>query len=191
MWLAEHILPILIRILGATWRLKIHNQQNFLQKRVIFAIWHGHIIAHSYAFRNEGIKVLVSSSRDGEFITRTIERLGFGTIRGSSSRGGAKALLKVIEELDEGSRIAITPDGPRGPGYIVKDGIAAATKKSGAPVVPAIVKAKSAVRLKSWDAFMIPLPFAKVDIFIKEPMSFHADASVEKIVEKIQKAMTG
>ncbi len=156
----------------------------------MFAIWHGQIIPLSYAFRNRGVKILVSQSRDGEFITRAIGKLGFGTIRGSSSRGGAKALLKIIEELDDDARIAITPDGPKGPGYVVKEGIAMAAIKSGAPVVPVIVDAKNAIRLKSWDSFTIPLPFSKVDIFVKEPMTFASDTDIDEAVSKIQRAMT-
>ncbi len=189
LWIAEKVLPLLIRAVGKTWRLKIEGWENFLPQRVIFSIWHGHIIVHSYAFRNEGIKVLVSRSRDGEIISRAIGKLGFGTVRGSSSRDGARSLLEIINELRAGGRIAITPDGPRGPGYIVKDGIAAAALKSGAPVVPAIVSAQPAIRLKSWDKFMIPLPFARVRIEIRKPLRFPRNGKIEETREKIQRAM--
>ena len=189
LWLAGNILPLFIRILGATWRLRIHGRENFLPERVIFAIWHGHIIAHSFAFRNEGIKVLISQSHDGELIARAIEKLGFGVIRGSSTRGGAQALLETIAELQNGCRVAFTPDGPKGPGYVVKEGVILASQKSGCPVVPAVVVAKPAIRLKSWDAFMIPLPFAKVEIFIREPMQFDSDEALEAAREKIQERM--
>ena len=189
LWLAENVLPLLIRILGMTWRIKFYGIENFLPQRVIFAIWHGHIIPHSYAFRNRGVKVLVSRSRDGEFISRAIRKLGFGTIRGSSSRDGAKALLQIVRELNNGARIAITPDGPRGPGYVVKEGTALAGIKSGAPIVPVIAVAKHAIYLKSWDKFTIPLPFSRIDIFIKKPLYFKENADIEEAVKKIQGEM--
>ena len=189
LWLARTVLPLSIRILGFTWRLRIHNWENFLPQNVIFSIWHGHIIVHSFAFRNRGVKVLVSRSFDGEIITRAIEKLGFGAIRGSSSKGGTQALLEIIGDVKSGSKIAITPDGPKGPGYVVKDGIATAAIKSGFPVVPVVAHAKFAIKLKSWDAMMIPLPFAKVEIFIGKPISFDADCTIDKATQMIQEAM--
>ena len=189
LFLAGNVLPLLIRIVGATWRLRIHNKHNFLPDSTIFSIWHGHIIAHSYAFRNSGIKILISRSRDGEIIARATNKLGFDTIRGSSSRGGVKALLEIIDEVKSGSRVAITPDGPKGPGYIVKEGIAMAARKSEMPIVPAFVSAKSAIRLKSWDSFLIPLPFSRVDITIGKPLKFKSSDTLEHVLNAIQSAM--
>lgn len=189
LFLAGNVLPLLIRIVGATWRLHIYNECNYLPDSAIFSIWHGHIIAHAYAFRNSGIKILISRSRDGEIIARATNKLGFGTIRGSSSRGGAKALLAIIDDVKSGSRVAITPDGPKGPGYIVKEGIAVAARKSEIPVVPAFVRAKPAIRLKSWDSFLIPLPFSRVDITIGEPLRFKSSDTLEHALHAIQCAM--
>ncbi len=173
-FVAEHIFPLALKILGATWRLKIDGIEKMpADGAAIYPIWHGHLLVHAYAFRNRGINVLVSRSRDGELIARALKKLGYGVVRGSSSRGGTRAVLEMLEILSRGGQVAITPDGPRGPAYKVKDGVALVAQKSGAPVFPAVVEfARPAIRLSSWDRFLIPMPFARVVIRISGPLNF-------------------
>ena len=132
-----------------------------------------------------------SKSKDGELITKTIKKLGYGVIRGSSSKGGAAAVLKIIDELKQKNiQIAITPDGPKGPAYRIKDGIAAIAQKSEIPVYPTVVTyAKPAIRLHSWDSFMIPLPFAKIEIKVFGPIKFSINDKREKIRFTIEQKM--
>jgi len=191
LWCSEYILPFLIKLFGITWRISISNEKLFPDSSAIFPIWHGHLIVHAYAFRNRGIKVLISKSKDGELITRTIKKLGYGVIRGSSSKGGAAAVLKIIDELKRKNiQIAITPDGPKGPAYRIKDGIAAIAQKSEIPVYPTVVTyAKPAIRLHSWDSFMIPLPFAKIEIKVFGPIKFSINDKREKIRFTIEQKM--
>jgi len=133
---------------------------------------------------------LVSRSPDGELIARALKKLGYGVIRGSSSKGGSKAILEILNRLSQGEQIAITPDGPRGPGYRVKEGVSIIAQKSGSRIIPAVVTfAKPTIRLKSWDSFIIPLPFAKIHIEIKEPLQFGSEDSRADICRKIEDAM--
>ena len=191
LWCSEHILPLLIKIFGVTWRISISNIDKFPNDAAIFPIWHGHLLIHLYAFRNRGIKVLVSRSRDGELIARTIKKFGYDVIRGSSSRSGATATLKIIDELkNDAIQIAITPDGPKGPAYKLKDGTIIIAQKTGIPVYPVIVvHSEPSIRLHSWDSFIIPLPFAKIKIKVFGPLRFSPDDDREKIRSAIENVM--
>jgi len=113
--------------------------------------------------------VLVSAHRDGEIVARIAERLGMRTVRGSSTRGAARALLGVVRELEEGREVAVTPDGPRGPARKFASGALVAAQRAGAPIIGIGVSAKRAWRLKSWDGFMIPKPFTRVDVVYSTP----------------------
>ncbi|MCD6532408.1 lysophospholipid acyltransferase family protein [bacterium] len=186
-FIAEHIFPLALKILGATWRIEIDGEEKMpVHGAAIYPIWHGHLLAHTYAFRDRGINVLVSRSRDGELIARALKKLGYGVVRGSSSRGGTKAILEMADILAGGGQVAITPDGPRGPAHRIKDGVVYLAKNTGAPVFPATVTcAGPAVRLNSWDRFMIPLPFAKVKIAVGGPLIFSKNSDPETIRQQI------
>jgi lysophospholipid acyltransferase (LPLAT)-like uncharacterized protein len=128
---------------------------------VIFVSWHGRILLLPWLYASLRARVLASRSRDGEFLARVIERFGFETIRGSSSRGGTGALRAMVGALRQGQNVVVAPDGPRGPREQVKPGIAALARLSGAPVVPMAVGASPEWQLGSWDGFRIPKPFAR------------------------------
>jgi lysophospholipid acyltransferase (LPLAT)-like uncharacterized protein len=117
-----------------------------------------------YVHRNEGVAVLVSKHRDGELIARIAESLGFRTVRGSTSRGAARALAGMVRELENGHDVAVTPDGPRGPARSFAPGALIAAQRANAPVIVVGVSVKSSWRLKSWDRFVIPKPFARVKV---------------------------
>jgi lysophospholipid acyltransferase (LPLAT)-like uncharacterized protein len=129
---------------------------------VLYCFTHGVLLPLAFTHRRRGIQVLISESRDGEMIARVVERLGFGTVRGSSSRGGLRALAELIARGREGRDLAVTPDGPRGPRGSAEPGAVIVAAKAGVPLVPVGVAAGAAWRAKSWDRFLVPKPFARV-----------------------------
>ena len=108
--------------------------------------------------------MLISEHGDGEIIARIARHFGFRTIRGSTSRGAARALLELVREVQGGNELAITPDGPRGPAKSFAPGAVIVAQRSGSPIVPAVVHVPFAWRLKSWDRFVVPKPFAKITV---------------------------
>jgi lysophospholipid acyltransferase (LPLAT)-like uncharacterized protein len=124
-----------------------------------------------YLHRDEGISVLISEHRDGELIARVAVSLGFRTVRGSTSRGAARALAGMVRELEHGHDVAVTPDGPRGPARTFAPGALIAAQRAGAPVIAVGVSAKAAWRLRSWDRFVIPKPFGRVTVAYSKPIT--------------------
>ncbi len=145
-------------------RIGAENYRHFRRegKPVIFVFWHGQLLPLVHYHRREGIVVLVSEHDDGEYITRVIERNGFGAVRGSSRRGATKGLKGLIRAARAGNDLALTPDGPRGPVGVFKPGVLAAAQLTGLPIVPLAVGASSGWRLGSWDGFLVPKPLSRV-----------------------------
>jgi lysophospholipid acyltransferase (LPLAT)-like uncharacterized protein len=133
--------------------------------------------------RNEGIVVLVSEHSDGEYIARVIHQHGFGTTRGSSTRGAVKGLKGILRAAREGKDLAFTPDGPKGPRHVFKAGAVVAAQLTGLPIVPIGLGADRAWYLKSWDRFMIPKPFSRLTIHYGSPRWVPRDASESVIRE--------
>jgi lysophospholipid acyltransferase (LPLAT)-like uncharacterized protein len=185
-FLADHLGPVFIKSLGVTLRVTQVGLGHIDAARVtagntLFAFWHGRLLPLVYIHRNEGINVLVSTHRDGEYIARIIHGLGFGTSRGSSTRGGIRALRELIEAGSSRLDLGITPDGPKGPREKVQPGVVYLAKRLGLPVVPIGVSAKPSLRARSWDRFMIPMPFARCTIVYGEPVLFEGPLSREAI----------
>jgi lysophospholipid acyltransferase (LPLAT)-like uncharacterized protein len=143
----------------------------------ICVFWHGRLLPLAYAYRGSGVATLISRSRDGRAIADVASRWGYRIERGSSSRGGSTGLRGVVRHLEAGRRVALTPDGPRGPARVMKPGPLLAARLTGAPVVPVGIAASRAWHVGSWDGFMVPQPFARVLIQFGEPLSVPADAS--------------
>jgi lysophospholipid acyltransferase (LPLAT)-like uncharacterized protein len=135
----------------------------------ILAFWHRHLLLMPYSYRGRRISVLVSQSRDGELIARTVARLGIDSTRGSSSRGGVSGMKTLLRKAAEGWDIAFTPDGPRGPLREVQPGVILAAAATGLPIQPVAVAASRAKLLRSWDRFLVPLPFSTVHFVYGEP----------------------
>ena len=150
-------------------------------RKVLYAFWHEGLIVATYAFRRQGIQVLVSQHRDGELIARAIESMGYGTIRGSSTRGGTRALFRMAAAGAAGDDLGVTVDGPRGPRLQVKPGTLIIAGRSGLPIVPFAVASNKACLLSSWDRFMVPRPFSKAAIAFGEPLTVPGDAPVERL----------
>jgi lysophospholipid acyltransferase (LPLAT)-like uncharacterized protein len=167
--------PVLLRLLYSTWRVHQVNDAGWRAlhaegRPFVFALWHGQLLPLVVQHRRQGVKVLISEHGDGEVIARIATSLGLGAIRGSTSRGAARALLAMCDALTSGSEIAITPDGPRGPARKFASGAIVAAHRAGAPIITIGVAASRAWHLHSWDSFMIPKPFARVAIVYSDPM---------------------
>jgi lysophospholipid acyltransferase (LPLAT)-like uncharacterized protein len=167
--IVPRIASLAIRCLGITLRYKDICDPGatpgyYVQPPVIYALWHRCLLACAWRFRNGGVTILISRSFDGELIARTVERLGFIAIRGSSSRDGAVGLRNLQRAYLDGHYCAITVDGPRGPAQIAKPGIVQLAKLVGSPVSAFYVHPERAWQLRSWDRFLIPKPFSRVTV---------------------------
>jgi lysophospholipid acyltransferase (LPLAT)-like uncharacterized protein len=145
-------------------------------RQPIMSFWHGRILPATYFFRRRGIVVITSENFDGEWIAGIIERFGYGTARGSTSRGGRKALLQLVREMGAGKPTGFTVDGPRGPARVAQPGAVWLAKATGNPVLPFHVEADRHWTLNSWDRTQVPKPYATVALAIGEPLEVAADA---------------
>lgn len=190
---------VLVRLLGRTWRIHASHDAEIKQLRaagrsIVFSLWHGELLPLLYHHRGEGITVLISEHGDGEIIARIAESLGYRTVRGSTSRGAARALLELAREVEAGHDLAITPDGPRGPAKSVAPGVSVVANRAAAPVIAAAVVAPSAWRLKSWDRFLVPRPFARISIaysdsaFIDAADAREAAREADRVAAMMQEA---
>ena len=164
---------VAIRLIASTWRFEITNDDVLRRLRsqrrpIIFVFWHGQMLPLLYHHRHQQVSIMVSEHEDGEIITRIASTLGYRAVRGSTSRGAARALLAACRVLEDGFDVAISPDGPRGPARSFAPGAVVIAQRSGAPILPVGMSATSAWRLKSWDRFVIPRPFSRVRIVYGE-----------------------
>ena len=171
---------LVLRLLGATWRVRRIGSEAFddmraKQEPFIAAFWHGEIIPVTWVHRGSGIAPLISHHADGEVIARIVEGLGYRTVRGSTTRGGARALLEAAQLVNEGITVAFTPDGPRGPRHVFAPGALIVAQRTGRPVIVLAATASRAWHLKSWDRHLVPKPFATITIRYSGPQYVRAD----------------
>ncbi len=170
----------LVRLLGTTWRYEVEDAPAYTQavasgERFVYAFWHCGILPLGALHRDEGIAVLVSRHRDGELIARVIHRLGYVTGRGSSTRGGDAGVREMLAWADAGRQLAVTPDGPRGPAEHAKEGLVYLATRTGRRVVPIAMGVRATWRLRSWDRFRVPHPFAQVTVSHGAPLALSED----------------
>jgi lysophospholipid acyltransferase (LPLAT)-like uncharacterized protein len=173
-----------IQAIARTWRFRVIDEARYKAahatgKPVVLVLWHGEMLPLLFYHRNREIAVLVSEHGDGEIIARILDSFGFRLVRGSSSRGAARALIAVDRELSAGYDVGITPDGPRGPLHSVAPGALLAAHRAGVAILPLAAKANAFWQLGSWDRFMIPKPFSRVTISYGDPLRVDADSSRE------------
>jgi lysophospholipid acyltransferase (LPLAT)-like uncharacterized protein len=149
--------------------------------KLIFCGWHGRSFAFSDYFRKRGWNVIISHSSDGEMQSRIFSRLGYKVIRGSTGRGGVRAAVEAIRALEEGGTMAMTPDGPRGPSGVVQGGVMLMARKSGAGLIPVGISAKPRMMAKSWDRYIVPVPFGKCLMIFGEPLFVPPKATDEQV----------
>lgn len=172
--LAGFLGPPLVRGLGATCRVTAEGEENLAVARargpVLFALWHGRLLPVAITHRDRGLVALVSAHRDGEYIGRILERVGFRIVRGSTTRGGARALFEMAAHAGQGRDLAITPDGPRGPHRDVRAGVLAIAQRAGIAIVPLGAAASRAWVLPTWDGFVVPRPGSRMAIVYGPPL---------------------
>jgi lysophospholipid acyltransferase (LPLAT)-like uncharacterized protein len=162
-----------------------------LPGRFIYAFWHEGLLLPAYRYARRDIRVLISQHADGQLIAEVCERLGFRTVRGSSTRGGVEAVREMVR-LGGGCHLAITPDGPRGPRRRVQPGVVYLAAKTGMPVVPMGIGYHRPWRMKSWDRFAVPRPFSRSVLTTTEPVVVPADVGrddLEHFRDKIERKM--
>ena len=167
---------MLVSLLSKTWRVSMEGHENLEAAKGeggghFIALWHGRMLVPMAHHRHTRWTVLVSQSQDGDVTEELLTRYGFRVIRGSSSKGGARALREMIDALKSGAVLAITPDGPRGPMHSMSPGLVWMARATGYSVVPAGFVADRAWRMKSWDRFTVPKPFARVSFVYGPPIA--------------------
>jgi len=164
-----------IRALAATWRWHVEGYAHYESivasgRQPIMAFWHGRILPATVFFKNRGIVVITSQNFDGEWIAGIIRRFGYGTARGSSSRGGARALVQLRRDLAAGRPAGFTLDGPRGPARVAQPGAVFLAGATGYPILPFHFEASRFWEMNSWDHTQVPKPFSRVALAIGAPL---------------------
>lgn len=179
---------LLILALGRLTRVRRVGVQNWRTavdsgRGVLVMVWHGRILLPIYVHRRQGIIPMVSLHEDGEMIARTVERLGYRTIRGSSTHGGREAFHQMLAALSRGAICAIMPDGPRGPRHYLKPGAIRLAHRSGAYLLPVTFSCDRPIFARSWDRFMLWKPFAKSVLFYGPPLLVPPSLDEEELEE--------
>lgn len=187
---------LLVGLLARTWHVRREGQEHLAEARRegghFMALWHGSMLAAMPGHRGPDYIVLVSQSGDGDVSARLLHSFGYGVIRGSASRGGARALREMLAALDARGIVVVTPDGPRGPRRSMNPGLVWMARATGRPIVPCAFVADRAWHLSSWDRFAIPRPFAGVAYAYGEPIYVPREASsadLEAASERLREAL--
>jgi lysophospholipid acyltransferase (LPLAT)-like uncharacterized protein len=176
-----------VRLIGPTLRVEIVGVHNAVQIRnrhetAIGAFWHRCIFPAIWIWRNRSIVVLNTVNFDGQWTRRVIERLGFGTVQGSSSRGAMEGLTAMAQQLEQGRHVALTIDGPRGPRYVAKPGATILARRTGKPISVFHIGVKWGHTFqRSWDLFRLPFPFSRVIMICAPPIRLPMDADHQAI----------
>jgi lysophospholipid acyltransferase (LPLAT)-like uncharacterized protein len=178
----------LVNALGHTLRWRVEGLNHFdaivaSGRQPVMAFWHGRILSATYYFRRRGIVVITSENFDGEWIARIIERFGYGTARGSTTRGGRRAMLQLVRDMKAGRPTGFTLDGPRGPARVAQPGAVWLAAATGNPLLPFHLEASSYWSLRSWDRTQIPKPFSTVALVVGTPLEVAKDSPSEPLEE--------
>jgi lysophospholipid acyltransferase (LPLAT)-like uncharacterized protein len=181
----------LINALGHTLRWRVEGMQHYdaifaSGRQPVMAFWHGRILPATFYFRRRGIVVITSENFDGEWIARIIERFGYGTARGSTTRGGRKAMAQLVRAMKAGKPAGFTLDGPRGPARVAQPGAVWLAAATGNPLLPFHLEAANAWTLRSWDKTQIPKPLSNVALVIGEPIDVPSDVTDELLEQARQ-----
>lgn len=188
-WQASAIAAVtspIIEGLGLTYRWHVEGREHLQQLEVagrhpILALWHGRILPAALFFRDRGVIVLASENFDGDWIARVLARFGYGAVRGSSSRGGVRALVQLRRLVEQGHSTAFTVDGPRGPALVAQPGAVWLAKATGQPILPFHAEATRFWTASSWDQTQVPKPFSRVTMCLGEPIEVPADADADAV----------
>jgi lysophospholipid acyltransferase (LPLAT)-like uncharacterized protein len=195
---ADLVFFLLIKLIGRTVRWLVEGWENWEAASrngaiPIYTFWHNRVFLATYFWQHRRIVVMTSQSFDGEYIARFIQRFGYGAARGSSTRGGIGALVEMVRLMRAGLPTAFTIDGPKGPPYVAKMGAVLLAKKTGNPILPFTITARSFwAAKKSWDRFQMPMPFTRVRVDIAPPIFVPHDAheaTLEAKRDELQRAL--
>jgi lysophospholipid acyltransferase (LPLAT)-like uncharacterized protein len=180
---------LLIKVIGRTIRWQVDGWENWEAATregqiPIYTFWHNRVFLATYFWQQRRIVVMTSQSFDGEYIARFIQRFGYGTARGSSTRGAVGAIIEMARLMRAGSPTAFTIDGPKGPRYVAKMGAVLLAKKTGQPILPFTITARHWEAKRSWDGFQVPLPFSRARVNLAPPMYVPADADESSLAAK-------
>lgn len=183
-----------VRLICATLRIRCVGEERFtgIEGGKILCLWHGRTIPPTARYRGVDITILISLSRDGEMISKILASLGYPALRGSTGPSGARVLASCIKLLRNGRTLAVTPDGPRGPSGVAQGGVMTMARKSGCALVPMGCSARPRVVMRSWDRYLIPLPFARALMMFGEPIYVPEnadDATVEALRQRLETEM--
>lgn len=192
--IAPFIARAVILFIGATLRVSTAGSDNLKEAMksrgsVIYAFWHNMMLPMAFMLRDKRIHIMVSRSRDGEIISRIVNRLGAVPVRGSTGRGGAGALVKIIRAVKQGEDAAITPDGPQGPAFKAKPGTARLAAATSSPVLPAAFSSSKRIILSSWDRFIIPIPFSRAVMVYGKPVHVSEHDDIREKTDEIENAL--
>ncbi|EAU54611.1 lysophospholipid acyltransferase family protein [Mariprofundus ferrooxydans] len=193
-WLIPRLIRLIFLFLVNTIRWQVVGEPYSRQdpKRYLYAFWHARMLMIPRISRNRAWHgyMLISEHRDGGYIADTMHLLGIDTVRGSTTRGGARAMLKMLRAVrDENRHLAITPDGPKGPREVVQKGTVQLAMKAGLPVVPVCYATKRHWRVNSWDRFYIPQPFSRGVFVMGDPVSVSEGDDMDDALRRVQQAM--
>ncbi len=197
-WIRRELFPrvgaMLIRLIRAGLRLRVHGRERVEGyardgQRYIHVFWHAHILMMVYSYVGPRLLFLISRHRDGALIADTVERFGFPSARGSSTRGGSAALREMLRAIRDGSDIGFTPDGPKGPARRVQHGAVAAARAAQVPIIPVAIGVDRLWRLKTWDRFIIPKPFSQALLAYGEPVNVGRGEDLSQAATRLENAM--
>jgi len=184
LWFISWAGYLLIRVIGPTLRYTVSIEDggppDFYPHPSVFVFWHNAVIPACWWYRGRQIAVMTSSSFDGEYIARIIEKFGFRAVRGSSTRGAVRALLGMHTEVETGHSVAFTIDGPKGPVYVAKPGPVLLARNVQCPIQPFYVAVERAWILNSWDRFRIPKPFSRAHLRVAKAIPVPPDTNSEQ-----------
>jgi len=166
-------------------------RRTFEEKKIpiIYAFWHNRLLYLAYLYKNKKVGVMVSQHKDGNYIAEVMKKCDLYPVRGSTTRGGIRALIEIIQYVKNGYPIAFTPDGPKGPKYTIQEGVLMAAYKTKFPIVPICWNAKRKKIFNSWDNFILPLPFNKFVIAYGKPIFVNTIKEFNKKKEELYKSM--
>jgi hypothetical protein len=201
-WLLNNVAPlagrVVLRLLMLTVRVRVINRKHqdwqhaHPEKSGIYCFWHGNLFIPYHKYRNRGVYIVISQHRDGEIISRVVEKGGYRPVRGSSTRGGMRAMKELLTVIEKGAVIAFTPDGPRGPLHQFKDGPIYLAQTTGAPLHLIGVGFSNCWIMRDWSRLKIPRPFSTVAIFISQSYEVPrelSDEEFEQWKEKLNRAL--
>lgn len=164
-----------LSLLAATWKTETIGEEfdrhlRQMREPFVYALWHGRMLLPIWRHRGQGVATMASKSKDGEIIARWLVRNGYSVVRGSTNRGGARGVVRLLRHLEEGRPVALTVDGPKGPPRIVQEGLLLLARKSNAWILPVSASAARPRFLGSWDRYLLPKAFSRNIVIYGEPL---------------------